>query len=158
MKERENQKGNDEMKKTLLIAVICLSMLFSVSVFATEQPITVTVNGEVLETDVSAQIVNDRTVLPMRAVFEALGATVTWVAEDQLILATKGEEMIVMKIDSDEMTVQPAENTEPTVIALDTAPFILDGRTLVPVRAVAEALHATVTWVADTKTVEIVLQ
>ena len=50
-----------------------------------------TVNGKVLATDVAPQLVNDRTMFPMRAIFEALGAKVTWIEQDELIFAVKND-------------------------------------------------------------------
>lgn len=139
------------MKKLISLLLVCISMLMPASAFADE--ITVLVNGEQLVTDVAPQIVNDRTMLPMRAIFEALGANVSWVEKDRLIFATKGEYMIVMQIDNDQMSVQTVTSDENTAISLDVAPFIYNSRTLVPVRAVAESLDAQVDWVAETRTV-----
>lgn len=139
------------MKKLISLLLVCISMLMPASAFADE--ITVLVNGEQLVTDVAPQIVNDRTMLPMRAIFEALGANVSWVEKDRLIFATKGEYMIVMQIDNNQMSVQTVTSDENTAISLDVAPFIYNSRTLVPVRAVAESLDAQVDWVAETRTV-----
>lgn len=139
------------MKKLISLLLVCVSMIMPASAFADE--ITVLVNGEQLVTDVAPQIVNDRTMLPMRAIFEALGANVSWVERDRLIFATKGEYMIVMQIDNNQMSVQTVTSDENTAISLDVAPFIYNSRTLVPVRAVAESLDAQVDWVAETRTV-----
>ena len=139
------------MKKLISLLLVCKSMLMPASAFADE--ITVLVNGEQLVTDVAPQIVKDRTMLPMRAIFEALGANVSWVEKDRLIFATKGEYMIVMQIDNNQMSVQTVTSDENTAISLDVAPFIYNSRTLVPVRAVAESLDAQVDWVAETRTV-----
>lgn len=120
-----------------------------------EEIITITIDGEKLETDVNPQLVNDRTMVPMRAIFEALGATVTWFEEDQLIFATKGDTMIVLQIGNAKMSVQKTVEEGVTAIELDTAPYLYNSRTLVPVRAVSEALNAKVDWVGETNTVVI---
>ena len=117
--------------------------------------ITILVNGEKLVTDVNPQLVNDRTMVPMRAIFEALGATVTWFEADQLIFATKAETMIVLQIGNAKMQMQSAIEEGVTAIDLDTAPYLFESRTLVPVRAVSEALKATVDWIEETNTVVI---
>lgn len=120
-----------------------------------EDVITVMINGEKLVTDVNPQLVNDRTMVPMRAIFEALGATVTWFEADQLIFATKDETMIVLQIDNPKMQIQKATEEGVNVVELDTAPYLFESRTLVPVRAVSEALNANVEWIGETNTVVI---
>ena len=141
--------------KRKLICLLLIVFLFSLSVFA--QDATVYINGEQLETPVPPQIVNDRTMLPMRAIFEALGATVQWFEEDKLIIAVKDDKTVTMKIGSYEIVYQSVLDGSVKIIELDVAPFIVnDGYTLVPVRAIAEALGANVEWVEETQQVLIV--
>lgn len=142
------------MKKIIISLILSLTALLSISVYA-EDEITVTINGTPLVSDVAPQIVNDRTMLPMRAIFEALGANVTWMDEDKLIFATKGDSMIVLQIDNPKMSVQKIGNNENIAVTLDTPPYIKDDRTMVPVRAIAESLDAKVEWIGETKTVVI---
>ncbi len=124
------------------------------SVETTEQKdIDVIVNGETLVLDVAPIIVNDRTMVPMRAIFEALGAKVNWIPTGRIIIATKDELMITMQIDNMNMVIETTGSTEKEVLTLDAAPFILDDRTLVPARAVAESLKAKVDWIPETRTV-----
>lgn len=130
-------------------------MIFPSAAFAADGEITVTIDGETLNTPIPAQIVNNRTMLPMRSIFEKLGAVVTWAGADQLIFAAKGNTFITLKIGVPQMSVQTTESTENKIIELDTAPFIENNYTLVPVRAVAESLSANVEWNGETKTVAI---
>ena len=146
------------MKKIILTLIICVSMLFSVTAFADNGDITITVNGKTLETPIAPKVVNDRTMLPMRSIFEALGAKVTWFGEDQIIFATKGNTFITLKIGVPQMSVQTTESEENTAVTLDTAPFIDSDYTLVPARAVAESLQAKVDWIGESKTVVITTQ
>lgn len=151
--------------KKILSALLIMMTLFTSAAFATddllispapaEKEIDVLVNGEKLELDVAPIIVNDRTMLPMRAIFEALGAKVNWIPTGRVIIATKDELMITMQIDNANMVIETTESTEKEVLTLDAAPFILNDRTLVPVRAVAEALKADVIWEAETRTVKV---
>lgn len=143
------------MKKIIIAFILFISVFCSAEVFADSDAITVTVNGKILETPIPARLVNDRTMLPMRAVFEALGANVTWVGEDSLIFAAKGNILITLKIGEPNIVVQTTEDTGNTVIALDAAPFIDGDYTLVPVRAAAEGLNADVEWIDETNTVMI---
>ncbi len=151
------------MKKILSILLITMT-LFIGTAYATDdvlispapqKDIDVVVNGEMLVLDVAPIIVNDRTMLPMRAIFEALGANVNWLASSRVIIATKDDTMITLQIENPNMSVQKTTDNKNEVVVLDAAPFILNDRTLVPARAVAEALKADVHWNAETRTVTV---
>ena len=137
------------------ILISLSAILMTLSLTAHAQDVTVKVNGSVLEPPVPAQIVNDRTMLPMRSIFERLGAQVTWLEEDRIIVATKDKSLIVMQIDNTKMSVQNILSDEVTEILLDSPPFIQNDSTMVPVRAVAETLGAKVEWDPETYTVTI---
>lgn len=142
------------MKKYILSLVLLFSVL-SQNAYAQEREVTVRVNNFVIESPVAAQIINDRTMLPMRSIFERVGAKVTWIEEERIIIATKGKKLITMQIDNPVMSVQSIENDEIVKIELDSPPIIKDDSTIVPVRAVAESLGYTVEWDAQTYTVNI---
>lgn len=116
------------------------------SVYA-EENISVYVNGEKLDFDVAPRTVNDRTMVPMRRVFEALGAEVIWNGDHGIITAVKGATKLHLTVDSDVMM----KNLVP--IKLDAGAMLLDERTLVPVRAVSEAFGCTVEWNEETSSV-----
>lgn len=137
--------------------MLCLAALIS-SVYGEEAEITVKINGETLKTPIAAKIINDRTMLPMRSVFETLGAKVEWAEADQLIFATKGNKLITLKIGYPKIVIQTTESEKSKVLELETAPFIEGDYTLVPVRAVAESLDAKVDWDGETNTVLITKQ
>ena len=137
--------------------MLCLAALFS-SAYGEEAEITVKINGETLKTPIAAKIINDRTMLPMRSVFETLGANVEWAEADQLICATKGNKLITLKIGYPKIVIQTTESDKSEVLELETAPFIDGDYTLVPVRAVAESLDAKVDWDGETNTVLITKQ
>jgi len=132
---------------------VLLALLFTVSLLVipvmAEDNITVLLNGTALSFDVPPQIINDRTMVPMRAIFEAMGAVVDWNGDTKTVTAERGGDVIIMQIDNAVITVNGRE------ITLDVPPQIVDDRTLIPVRAVAEGLSATVGWDGDTKTVTI---
>ena len=137
--------------------MLCLAALFS-SAYGEEAEITVKINGETLKTPIAAKIINDRTMLPMRSVFETLGANVEWAEADQLIFATKGNKLITLKIGYPKIVIQTTESDKSEVLELETAPCIDGDYTLVPVRAVAESLDAKVDWDGETNTVLITKQ
>lgn len=108
------------------------------------------VNGEFKVNDVAPILRNDRTMLPIRMIAEALGATVTWNDAEQKVTITKDDMEIVIYIGQAFATVNN------TPVALDAPAFIENGRTYLPLRFVAENLGATVTWDAQTQQVTII--
>ena len=116
-----------------------------------DSKITIMMNGREVSFDEMPQIVNGRTMVPMRGLFETLGATVDYNNETRLITARKGKDTITLTPGSDKATVNGKE------ITLDAAPFITpNGRTVVPVRFVAESLDVRVGWDQNTRTVYVV--
>lgn len=113
------------------------------------EPVKVVVNRSTLQFDQPPIIVDGRTLVPLRAIFEALDAKVEWDDLTQSITSTRNGDKIVMQIDSKKMYVNGAETT------LDVSPCIVNDHTLIPVRAVAEAFDCTVRWDGDTRTVYI---
>lgn len=112
--------------------------------------IKVLLNGNKIDfADVAPQIINDRTMVPLRAIFEALGATVEWDDTTKTVTAVKGDVTIKMTIGADSFM----RNDE--TVSLDSPATIVDSRTLVPVRAIAESFGLAVGWIAETKTVTI---
>ena len=135
--------------KRLLSVLLVLATIFSVFAVpvVAEENIKVVLNGAELSFDVPPQLINSRTMVPMRKIFEALGATVDWAGDTQTITAKKDDTVIVMQIDNVIISVSGKE------IELDVPPQLVESRTLVPVRAVAESLDAEVKWEGDTQTV-----
>ena len=111
--------------------------------------VDVQVNRTRISFDVEPQIIHERTMVPMRAIFEVLGADVDWNSDTQTVTATRGSDKILLTIGSDVMTVNNSPKT------LDSAPVMADGRTLVPVRAISEAFGNSVAWDSSTQTVNI---
>ncbi|MGN0106443.1 MAG: stalk domain-containing protein [Hominilimicola sp.] len=106
-------------------------------------------NGTETTLDVPAQIIDGRTMVPLRAIFEALDAAVDWDGNTQTITSTKDNITVEMQIGSN-ILYKNGEASE-----LDVPAQLVDGRTLVPVRAVAESFGADVEWDGDTHTVTI---
>ncbi len=116
---------------------------------SSQPDIRVLLNGSPLVADVPPAIKNGRTMLPFRAIFEALGAEVAWDPDRRDVTATLNGHQVFLKIDNDRALVDGREKL------LDAAPFIASGRTLVPVRFAAEALGMRVSWDAATRTVHL---
>jgi S1-C subfamily serine protease len=115
---------------------------------------SMTVNGVSRAIDVQGTvpvIVEGRTFLPVRAVVEALNGTIAWTAADQKVTIIMGSDVLELfigkstaRVNGTPMSVDPAN---PKVV-----PFIVGGRTMLPVRFVAERLGGTVAWNDATKT------
>lgn len=111
------------------------------------------VNGEQREIDAGIGtapiIVNDRTLVPIRAIIEAFGGTVGWNEVTQTVTLKMNSDTVELGINS----VVAYHNG--TASILDTAPIILNNRTLLPIRYIAESFKLSVDWNGDTSTVTI---
>ncbi|MCD4712731.1 MAG: copper amine oxidase N-terminal domain-containing protein [Clostridiales bacterium] len=125
---------------------------WSYGTFPGEDEIRVYIDNKILPFDVPPLIINSRTMLPVRAILEALGADVLWDGKTQTITATKGETSIVMVIGSSEAYVNGV------LTMIDAPPVIIESRTLVPARLLAESMKAKVGWDGITRVVEIQTQ
>lgn len=132
------------MKKRLL-ALAMASLLAVGSAGAT----SLIVDGKTVQSDVPPVITDGRTLVPVRALFESLGATVGWDDATQTATATKGGTVISMQIGSQTAYVNGAATS------LDVPAQTVDGRTMVPARFVAESLGAQVEWDAANDQVKI---
>ena len=107
---------------------------------------------ETVTLDVPAQTINDRTMGPLRAIFEALGATVDWEEATQTVTSTKGDLTIKLTIGSNKLYRGDEE------VTLDVPAQVVNDRTLVPVRAISESFGCQVDWDEATQTVTIHVQ
>lgn len=134
------------MKKSVITAAAVSMILSAISVGA-QGDITVTVNGSNVEFDQPPVIENERTLVPLRAIFEALDAEVDWDGETRTVTAQKNSVKISLTVDNDEMKVGEQS------ITLDTPAKIINDRTMIPVRAVSEALECKVEWDGEARQV-----
>ncbi len=133
----------------LLVGIMICSLSFATCYADSADEIKVVVNGKQLDFDQPPVLLNDRTLVPLRAIFEELGAVVMWNDASQTALAVKGDLQLFVKINT---TVMMANDKE---IPLDVPAQLINDRTLVPLRAVSEALGCTVEWDDATQTVTI---
>ncbi len=136
------------MKKFVFLLTIILCVSFALTV-AANGDITVTIDSSPVTFDVPPQIINGRTMVPMRAIFEQLGATVTWDDATKTATGTTSDTTVSVTINSLLITI----NGE--LKAMDVAPQIVDGRTLVPARFISEAFGCHIEWDDATRTVSI---
>ncbi len=110
---------------------------------------TVVLDGQTMSFDVPPTVINGRILVPMAAIFRAMGATVEWNQITQTVTATRGTTQIILPIGS---TTPVVDNK---LWSLDVPARIVDNRTLAPLRFVGEALGGTVTWDEANRTAHI---
>ena len=110
-------------------------------------------NNEAITFDVEPVTENNRTMVPLRAIFEAMGCAVYYTEEDgkQIVSARRADDVLMLTLGEDKMYFNGEE------ITLDVPAKAKDGRTLVPLRAISEAFACEVEWNPDTKSVSIFL-
>lgn len=105
------------------------------------------VNDAFLTLDVPPKIVNSRTLVPLRGIFEQFGAEIEW---------NQGAQTAIVRTDDTEVRVTIGSKTayvNGEARTLDVAAQLVSSRTLVPVRFISEALGAAVGWNADAQIV-----
>ncbi|MCD8181635.1 MAG: hypothetical protein LUF26_09210 [Firmicutes bacterium] len=161
------------MKKKILSISLSAALALSctAAVMAEDNTPAVYVNGsEIYFEDQSPVILGEGTTLvPARGVFEAMGATVEWDGDKRLVEVTSSDNMTIIRLTIDDSTMRTYDMsgmmstllmgqdfTAPeTEITLDVAPQIINDRTMIPLRAISEALNANVAWDGDTYTIDI---
>jgi len=138
------------MKKLVKMLVVALfTFLCSVSAFAQQGDINVYLNNNEMTFDTQPQIINNTTMVPMRAIFESMDYEVYWDDTTKTVTGINNENIIQLTINNS----TAYKNGES--ISIDTTPQIVDGSTLVPLRFIAESASATVDWDETTRTVYI---
>lgn len=127
------------MKKIKLFLTLAFVYLFSLTAFGADA-VPVYVDGKQIQTDVPAQIIEGRTMLPIRAIFENLGLEVQWDGDTKQAIGSKENTHILLKVGENTALVNGKE------VSLDVPALIVDGRTLAPVRFVAESCGYEVVW------------
>ena len=142
--------------KKLLSVILTLTMLFTAvcAVSADGEDVKVMFDGHEIVFDVSPQIVEERTLVPFRAIFEALGYDIDWYGETQTISATKKGVIITMWVGNGS-AIYNNLSTGTTSVDLDVPPMLIADRTMVPVRAIAELSKCDVQWDGDARLVSI---
>lgn len=140
------------LRKTVSLVLALATIGLAVLTSAYAKDIEVYLDKTKLNFDVPPQIISGRTMVPMRGIFEALGYEVEWTQETQTIMASKGKQFVVMKVGVNAMNTTDASGGSKTE-QLDVPPQIVDGRTLVPVRAISEASGLDVKWNESTQSV-----
>jgi len=132
--------------------IIAFSLVFLVSSLllagtVSAQAVRVLVDGDEVAFDQPPIIMGSRVLVPLRGIFEKMGATVDWTASTRTVEAARGNTLVVLKIGSRIARV----NDRP--VTLDVPAMVVRSRTLVPLRFISESLGANVEWREEARTV-----
>lgn len=127
--------------KWLLVIALTAVLVAALSLVVTAQPLTVSLNGEKLHFDDAEPLLEDGNLfVPLRCIAEALGAQVEWLDVPPTAIISRGDDVIELWPGRKKALKNSGE------IALEAAPQLVNGRVLVPLRIVSEALGAKVDW------------
>ena len=136
------------LKRTLIPILSAAMLLTATPISAVDSTISVTVDGTAVDfPDQKPIIRNDRTLVPIRFIAESLGYDVEWDSIENAAVIDDGRVKLWIGTDKAELDGE--------LVTLDTSSVLVNDRTMVPLRAVAETLDCTVDWLAKTKTVQI---
>lgn len=107
------------------------------------------IDGRTAKLDVAPTILNNRTMVPVRFIGEAFGAQFAWDEKTRKVTYTLGDLKIELYIDNKTASVNGRQ------VALEAPPYIVQGRTMVPLRFVGEYMEASFSWDSATRTVSI---
>lgn len=152
--------------KKLLLTTLALGLLGATTVYGEQVKMDLFYNGkhhayaakevkieidgkEMVPKDMPAVIINGRTMLPMRQIAQELGCEVNWNEAAKQIYVMRGSDIIVFAVDSKIGYENGQEFT------MDVPATIVNDRTMLPVRALADALHLNIKWDDPSRTVSI---
>lgn len=138
------------MRNTAVLLAATAALLPAAPAVQAQGSIQVVLNGSPLRfANTPPTLINGSTMVPMRDIFEALGASVRYDKPAQTVYGQKGQTNIILPIG------QTAASVDGRPVQLNQPAQIIRGTTLVPLRFIGEALGADVKWVPATRTVQI---
>ena len=147
MKERSIMRFINHIKvNPFLFSIMLMAILLFCSSQVQAATPKVILDSNTLSFDVNPTMDNNRVLVPLRAIFEAMGAKVSWDSATMTATAVKENTTVILKIGSLEPTING------TVKPIDAAGKIVNDRTLAPLRFVCEAFGGSVDWEANTQT------
>ena len=117
------------------------------------QKVNLLIDRESVSTDQPAVIYNSRTVVPLRVIAEAFDCDVDWISDTKTIVISQSGASLYLTVGSNIMTA--AMDGEQASVEMDTAPIIINNRTMVPVSFISDFFDYDTDWDAATKTVNI---
>ena len=144
-----------------LIAAVVIQSCMWVAISAEADDITVYLDGRVINfPDAQPQMINNRVMVPLRAIGEEMGADVYWSSATGVAELILGNRFVRLTVNSPVMDYGyfvdygvPSTELNENIYILSTPAIILDERILVPLRAISEGLGGAAEWVGETRTV-----
>jgi hypothetical protein len=130
-----------------MASVLLLAQLLPCRAPAAGQAPSVVVDGRALPLSVAPLHRQGALLLPMRSLFEALGAQVQWLSRERKIDARRGDDRVELWVGT------PVAQVNHLPVQLTTPPVLVAGQAYVPLRFVAEALGGQVRWDPGAQTV-----
>src|SRR5262245_15193518 len=127
-----------QMAAVLIGLAVAGGVLFIPTQGTAQSTIRVYVDGQLVNFDVPPNVIQGRVLVPLRGVFEKLGATVDYDGRTQHIIAVRGEQTVELTLGSRQARI----NGKPAL--LDVPAFTIGDRTMVPLRFISESLGASV--------------
>ncbi|AKL94734.1 phosphate ABC transport system substrate-binding protein PstS [Clostridium aceticum] len=138
------------LRKALPILILVLVLIASMTTTAmASQNVRIVIDGSNIKSDVAPVIENGRTLVPAKVIFENLGAKVNWNANKKEVTVTTAATDVSLVIDSKTAKIDGKN------VTLDVPARIINGRTFIPLKFIADAVGAKVSWNAGTSTVDI---
>jgi uncharacterized protein YkwD len=135
-------------KKGKGFSFVLICFLFTIFSFVTVYGVGVSIDGEVIEfTDQAPALIDGRTLVPLRAVFEHIGFEVGWDEPTRAVTLERGDDFIGIAVGSSVFV------SNGQFYMLDVPAQVIEGRTLLPIRAVLMSVGYSVGWEASTNTV-----
>ena len=135
----------------IILSTILVSVIFLNCYCFAASP-KVQLNGQIIDfsdengNKVEAQIINSRTMVPLRKIFELLKCNIEWQDVTKTVVANNGSKEITIQIGNSEAKVFDVKSQKASTIKLDSPATIVEGRTLVPLRFISESLEKEVAW------------
>ena len=115
--------------------------------FCRDYPVLLNVDGYSVESEVPPVIIKEKTMIPLRAVFERMGAEVSWNGDDRLVEISMGDSEVQLTIDSSVALVNGEQKM------MEVPALIINDTTMIPLRFVGESLNCKVGWEDLSRTV-----
>ena len=131
------------------ILLILFGSFVSYSYGSVPSSISVYLDSQKLAFDVAPTILNGRLMVPLRIIAEEFYSNIQWIPQTKKVIVKNGPNTISLQVGSDDVTMNDS------VMKIDVAPILINGRVLVPLRFIAESFDSTVNWDDSTKTVDI---
>ncbi|WP_317853841.1 stalk domain-containing protein [Chakrabartyella piscis] len=136
---------NRLLRNILCVSICCATL--TTPVLAND--ISISIDGEPFLSETAPIIENDRVLVPMRSIMEALGYEIQWDSTTRTVTGIQGDTTISLCVDYSFATVNGS------YVALDAYPTIVDGYTYVPLRFLADHSGASLVWSSEERSVSI---